>query len=180
MDPKFISLNQQIGKIVKSPADQGRIVATVFAMAAAAAAPLPSSQLDNVPAYFAAQVYPSASEAICNANESVVFGAKSAMEYMQIFWKMRYNAAFPASIWGYDNNGMNISAYNLAYRGHRGVDTIGAYLGAASEMSPEYYEFCNKFQNEIVALLPDVMFIMIGSKAILEAELAGGNNATTI
>jgi hypothetical protein len=184
MDPKFISLNQEIGRVIKVPADQGRILATVFAMAAAAAAPLPSSPLDNIPAYFAAQVFPQATQQISEANESVIFSATSAVEYTKIFWKMRYNAAFPATLWlGEDpnssSNPMSMATYNVKYRGHTDIDAISAYIGTCSEMSPEYFDFINKYKMEIINLLNTVMYIFIGSKKSLEAELEnnqGGSN----
>jgi hypothetical protein len=157
MDPKYFGLNETIGRTVKAPADQGRIVAIAVALAASAQAHLPSAQLENIPAFFAQQVLPVVSEKISEVNESVVFGAKSALEYTQVFWKMRYFAAWPAA---YTQDSEYRLKYLLSQPAAKNMDITMLYSGGASQISDELSQFMNKYKVEIMLIASDVAMLL--------------------
>src|SRR5438067_2294676 len=95
MNPKYFGVNEAIGKIVRAPGDQSRIVAIAVALATSSLAQLPSSDVKNFTAFYGEQVLPFVAEKISEMGEAIVFASKSALEYAQLFWKMRYTAAFP-------------------------------------------------------------------------------------
>jgi len=161
MNPKYIGLNEQIGKIIRAPGDQSRIVAIAAAFAASAQGHLPSSPVDNLLGYYSLQVYPSVAEKLSEVNESVIFGAKSALEYTQQFWQMRYYAAFPAKFADTFQHRMRMVMDSKATKS---LDVSGLLCGGQFIISEEMSEFMNKYKAEIATiamyminiLLPDV------------------------
>lgn len=172
MDPKFFGLNEKIGRIIKVPADQGRIVAIAVALAASAQARLPSSAVENVSAFYADQVFGVAAEKISELNETIVFAAKSALEYTQTFWKQRYYAAFPLQM-----------AEQTAYRietlmrskAAANMDLCTLWSGGAVNVSEELNAFMNKYCAEIMILASDLCRL-IAPPTLAEdsAESVGG------
>lgn len=157
MDPKFFGLNQKIGTLVKVPADQGRIVALAVAMASAAHSRLPSSPVENLLAFYGEQVHPVVMENISDVNESIVFAAKQALEYVQIFWKMRYYAAFPAQF-------VEATAFTverqLQSRVTSQMDLTTIWTGGLLEISEELNKFMNTYRIEIATLAADITRLM--------------------
>lgn len=157
MDPKFFGLNEKIGRIVKVPADQGRIVATAVALAAAAHARLPSSPVENVSVFYADQVHAVAMETISDMNESVVFAAKTALEYAQTFWKLRYYAAFPVQM-------VEMTDYRIEHllktRAPANMDLTTLWAGGMMEVSDELSSFMNKYRVEIATLAADLVKLL--------------------
>lgn len=153
MDPKFFGLNETIGRIVKVPADQNRLVAVAVALAVASYVQIPSPQVKNPMVFFADQVFAAASEKISTINESVCFGAKAALDYAQTFWKLRYYAAHPAD-YSYDNE------YRLQTllkgRAAQSMDLTTLWAGGASFISQDLSEFMNKYQAEILTIAAKV------------------------
>lgn len=157
MDPKYFNFNQEIGKLVKSPADQGRIIAIAIALAAAANARLPSSPVRNLAMHYADQVFQDVTEKISEINESIVFSAKSAQEYVQVFWKMRYYAAFPIQM--ADANFYRMRDLVKSPAAH-GMDLMTVWAGGVVELSEELNQFMSKFKAEI-AILAATAAVMI-------------------
>lgn len=149
MNPKYFGLNETIGKLVKAPADQGRIVAIAAAFAAAAQGHLPSSPVENVAGYYALQVFPMVAEKLSEVNESVVFGAKSALDYTQIFWQMRYYAAFPGKF--ADVFEFRLAA-SLDSSAAKMMDVMALLCGGQLLLSEEMSLFMNKYKNEITLI----------------------------
>jgi hypothetical protein len=170
MNPQFFGLNEKIGRIIKVPADQSRIVSIAVAMAAAAHARLPSSQVENVSAFFAEQVFGTVSESISDLNESIVFGAKSALEYAQLFWKLRYYAAFPAHL--VDNTAYAMDRL-LFRKGLEQMDLTTIWAGGVLELSEEMNLFMNKYRTEIVTLAADLTRLMAPKAANVDEDGRG-------
>ena len=161
MNPKYIGLNEQIGKIIKAPGDQSRIVAIAAAFAASAQGHLPSSPVDNLLGYYSLQVFPSVAEKLSEIGESVVFGTKSALEYTQQFWQMRYYAAFPAKFADVFQHRMHMV---MECKTTKSLDITSLLCGGQFIVSEEMSDFMNKYKVEISTiamyiigiLLPDV------------------------
>lgn len=157
MNPKYFGLNATIGKVVKAPADQARIVAIAAAFAAAAQGQLPSSPVENVAGYYAQHVFPTVTEKLSEVNESVVFGAKSALDYTMIFWQMRYYAAFPgkfADVFEY-----RITA-SLDSSVVKTLDAMSLLCGGQMMLSEEMSMFMNKYKTEITLISAAMMTVL--------------------
>ena len=146
-----ISLNNAIRTIVKTPADQGRIIAVAVAQAVAAKATLPSTELEvgSLAAYYTTNVQPMANEAIDCFGNATIFAQKTAAEYALIFWKMRYYAAHPASC------PITLNSYykSLECESAIAVYDFGTLMaGGSLLLTPELYALMNKYKAEILAL----------------------------
>lgn len=157
MNPKYFGLNEAIGKIIKTPTDQSRVVAIAVALAASAQAHLPSSAVDNLPGFYADQVHAFVIEKISEVGEAVIFGSKQALDYAQQFWKMRYTAAFP-------NKVLVDNAYQmdqlLAVRGTQTIDITTLWAGGVVQLSEEMSNFMNKYRVEIMSIAARVAVLL--------------------
>lgn len=168
MNSTYIRLNQKINQIVKAPGDQGRIVAMAVAYAVSAQASIPSSPVDDVAQYFNTQVQQGAIVKISQLNEGVLFAAKSALEFVNVFWKQRYYSAHPS---------ITIEASQFALSLHASVkeeerqafDFSTIMSGGLVTMSIETAKFLNKYKLEI-AILAGEMYWHLKDK---EATPAG-------
>jgi hypothetical protein len=157
MNPQYFGLNEAIGKLVRTPADQSRIVAIAVALAVSAQAHLPSSAVDNQLAYYGEQVHPFVCEKISEVGEAVVFASKSALDYAQLFWKMRYTAAFP-------NHMLVDNAYQIdrliAMKASHSIDITSLWSGGLIQLSEEMSLFMNKYRAEIMGIASRVACIL--------------------
>jgi hypothetical protein len=157
MNPQYFGLNEAIGKLVRVPADQSRIVAIAVALAVSAQAHLPSSNVANQLAYYGEQVHPFICEKISEVGEAVVFASKSALEYAQLFWKMRYTAAFP-------NRMLVDNAYQIdrlvATRGTAAIDITSLWAGGLLQLSEEMSKFMNTYRSEIMGIASRLAVIL--------------------
>jgi hypothetical protein len=169
MNPQYFGLNESIGRLVKVPADQGRIVAIAVALAASSQAHLPSSALENVAAFYGEQVHPFVSEKISEVGESVIMASKSALEYAQLFWKMRYTAAFP-------NRMLVDNAYQidrlLSVRASNSIDITSLWAGGLIDLSEEMSQFMNKYRAEILGIASRVALILQPDESESGADVA--------
>lgn len=157
MNPKYFGLNAKIGCVVKAPGDQSRIVAIAAAFAAAAQGTLPSSAVENVTAYYAQSVLPVASMKLSELNESVIFGAKSALEYTLTFWQMRYYAAFPAKF----DADYNHRLESFLSRGvSNSLDVSALLCGGSVFISEEMSGFMNKYKKEITTIAASMIAVL--------------------
>ena len=163
MDSKYFGLNATIGKLVKSPADQGRIVGIAAGLAAASQGQLPSSPVVNISAFYAQMVFPMVQEKLSDVNESIIFAAKSALEYAGLFWQMRYYAAFPAQL--VDTYMYRLKS-TLESNVGKGMDVSMLWCGGQVLISDEMSAFMNRYKVEITlinaemiqAITPDVQY----------------------
>lgn len=158
MNPRHLELNSKILKLIKAPGDQSRIVATAVALAVSSTAPLPSSQVESLVEYYSGQVLPNAMLTISEFGETVVFASKTALEYTQTFWKMRYYAAHPASM--LDNS----FAWNIENMLNQGsVDNLNfgtLWNGGVKLVSTEMDAFMNQYKKEILILSAYIMTLL--------------------
>lgn len=152
MDSKYFGLNELIGRVVKAPGDQGRIVAVAMAMAVVAKAPLPSSPVDNMADYYAMNVHQDAAKIISEINESVIFASHTALECVNTFWKLRYYAAHPVTLWVNWKNAYYNPARAADGSSLENMDTFTTFIGGAREISPDLMTFMNKYKCEIMDL----------------------------
>jgi hypothetical protein len=157
MNPKYFGLNEAIGKLVKNPGDQSRIVAIAVALAVSAQAHLPSSDVENQLAYYGEQVHPFVCEKISEVGEAVVFASKSALDYAQLFWKMRYTAAFPNRM--LVDNAYQIDRLIAAHASHS-IDITSLWAGGLVQLSQEMSLFMNKYRAEIMGIASRVAVIL--------------------
>lgn len=174
MDAKFFGLNNRIGQLVKVPADQGRIVAIAVALATSSLAHLPSSALVDSSAFYGDQVHQFVSEKISEVGESVVFASKSALEYAQLFWKMRYNAAFPSGILATQSSLIERLAKT---RAAQAMDITSLWAGGSVLLSEEMSLFMNKYHVEIIIIASQVSAILaipVGANTSDSEPVTGG------
>lgn len=168
MDTKYFGLNETIGRLVKVPADQRRIVAIAVALAASAQGHLPSSDVNNPSAFYGEQVHPFVSEKISEVGESVMMASKSALEYVQLFWKMRYFAAFPTRM-------LVENAYQIdrlvSVRATHAIDITSLWAGGIIMISEEMSQFMNKYRAEIMAISSRVACILQPEEAASPNDL---------
>jgi hypothetical protein len=157
MNPKYFGLNEAIGRLVKVPADQGRIVAIAVALAASSQAHLPSSALSNVAAFYGEQVHQFVSEKISEVGESVIFASKLALDYAQLFWKMRYSAAFPTRV--LVDNAYQIDRL-ISVRASSSMDITSLWSGGLMDLSEEMSQFMNRYRAEIMGVASRVALIL--------------------
>jgi hypothetical protein len=154
MESKYISFNDQINRVVKTPVDQGRIVAMAVALAVSAKAMLPSSAVENTSDYFAANVSDFAKQTISELGEGVTFSSKTALEYVGQFWKMRYNAAHPAVTL---ESALRYQLASLALSGKESpYDFSMMWAGGEAAVSRDAAAFLEKFKIEILTLASSV------------------------
>lgn len=157
MNPKYFGLNEAIGKLIKVPAVQGRIVAIAVALAAASQAHMPSSQLENPSAFYGEQVHGFVAEKISEVGESVIFASNLSLDYAQMFWKMRYTAAYP-------NRMLVDNAYQidrlLSVRASTSLDITSIWSGGLLDVSEEMSQFMNTYRAEIMGVATRVALIL--------------------
>jgi hypothetical protein len=170
MNPKFFGLNEAIGKLIKNPGDQSRIVAIAVALAVSSQAQLPSSSVDNQLAYYGEQVHPFVCEKISEVGEAVVFASKSALEYAQLFWKMRYTAAFPNHM--LVDNAHQIDRL-IATRGGHSLDITSLWSGGLIQLSEEMSQFMNKYRAEIMGVASRVAVLLQPAASGSDEPVAG-------
>lgn len=146
-----ISLNNAIRNIVKTPTDQGRIVAAAVAQAVAARAPLPSTQLEEggIGSFYATNVAPYVNEAISAFGEATLFATKTSAEWAQSFWKMRYFAAHPAAC------PLTLNSYHRSLECADAIskyDLVTLFAGGSLVLTEEVYNFINQYKAEIISL----------------------------
>lgn len=157
MNPKYMYLNQEILRLVKTPIDQGRIVAVAVALAASSKAILPSTSVEDATVFYINAVAEQMRELISECGENVVFPMKTALDYAQQFWKMRYASAHPAAmnkelIWTLSSN---TTAARLA-----SFDFTTVWAGGSNSISVELSEFLNKYKVEIISLACNIQPLM--------------------
>ncbi len=156
MNPQYFGLNAEIGRLVKAPGDQSRIIALAVALAVSSLAHLPSSGVNNVPAFYGEQVHPFVCEKISEVGEAVVFASKNALEYAQLFWKMRYNAAFPANVLVDQANAIE----SLLFNNRVMPDVSMLWAGGITMLSEEMALFITKYSREIMVVASRVAIIL--------------------
>lgn len=158
MNPSYLELNAQILKVIKSPVDQGRIVAAAVAMAVSAKASLPSSPVASLAEYYGSQVLPAAMDTISGFGEGVVFATKTALENVQLFWKMRYYAAHPVCMMDRDMQFNIESMLNDTAVGGFNFSTL--WSGGAKLVSTDQDAFFTKYKKEIMILAATVCVLL--------------------
>lgn len=159
MNPNYMSLNNAIARVVKSPVDQGRIVAVAVALAVSASATLPSSEVEDKASYFMGSVVATVRDQISELNEGVVFNAKQALEYAERFWMMRYTAAHPMTL---IDGGLRPMLNPLSQESGKvgNFDFMTCYMGGPRVLSTDLNAFINQYKVELLELVGEVMNAM--------------------
>jgi len=136
MNSKYLGFNNAVNQLTTDSIQRSKIVAVAVAYAVATMAALPSSPVDSASNQFSMSVLPEARNIISDFNENMVFDCRESVDAVRSFWLMRYTAAHPLST-------PLFSVERSFFENIIGVETF---------VSPDFYEFVNKYKTEILRL----------------------------
>jgi hypothetical protein len=97
MKAQYLQFNADVDRMVKDATVRARVVSAALAKAMSDLAQLPSAAVDNPANFFNMNVQAQMRNELSQWNENLVFDVRQCMDYIRMFWMLRYSAAHPAS-----------------------------------------------------------------------------------
>lgn len=98
MKTQFLSFSAALDRLPVKPQDRSCVINVAIATALAAAAPLPTSAVENPQLFFSQTVEQDLLRQLDGFNESLVLDVNATIEAMRAIWLVRYNAAHPFTL----------------------------------------------------------------------------------
>lgn len=136
MKPIYFNFSKAADTAITDSTKRTKILAVALAVAASNLASLPTSQVDSPSNHFNMQVLSQVREAVAEFNENIVFDCKATLDYVRIFWMLRYTAAHP----------LTRPIYSLNFNFFESVMGVGTFV------SPELQCFVNEHKDQILYL----------------------------